>query len=155
MSGRIVIRNRSRYATVEVRDLVKFAVSELDMRGVCINVKNSRGRGAGRGMAYMGVPYVSDAPPSSEYLITLGLAAPENFPKLDQFYAGAVGAGSVSGASRQWPRYDLFDWREALVHLAAHEARHIEQYKNGERRSELVCEHFASYMLRRYRNERP
>lgn len=45
------------------------------------------------------------------------------------------------------------DWREALVLVAAHEAKHIEQYKERKPRSEVACEHFAVYMLGRYRNE--
>lgn len=149
MSRRLVIRNRSRYASDDVRDLIKFAVSEIDMRGVCVNVKNATG--AFRGMAYMGVPSISDAPASAEYLVTVGIGPEDAFPIHDHVCGHAVGHGSASGPSSAWPRCDLNDWREGLVYVAAHEALHIEQYKERLRHSELACERFAVRMLGRYR----
>jgi hypothetical protein len=45
------------------------------------------------------------------------------------------------------------DWREALVAVAAHEARHIQQYQRNKPRSEVDCERFAAKALDRYRAE--
>ena len=45
------------------------------------------------------------------------------------------------------------DWREALVMLAAHEARHIHQFQHNKPRSEVDCERFAAKALERYRRE--
>ena len=46
-----------------------FAVQDVDMRRVCVNVKN----GALGGAAYNGVPEISNAPRSARYLVTLRL----------------------------------------------------------------------------------
>jgi hypothetical protein len=43
------------------------------------------------------------------------------------------------------------DWREWLVSVAAHEARHIWQFQNGKPRSEVECERFAAKALARFR----
>jgi len=139
VAGRFTIRNTSCYEDAEVRALVKFAMSEVDVRGVCVNVKNSQH--PMRGMAYEGVPYISNAPVQAEYLITIGIGSPERFPRVhDRKMRGA-------------PSHELADWREALVAVAAHEAKHIEQFRENKRRSEVACENFEAYMLRRYREE--
>ena len=52
------IRNTSRHPDARVRRLVRFAAAEVDMDGVCVNVKN----GALGGGAYNGVPEISNAP---------------------------------------------------------------------------------------------
>lgn len=46
------------------------------------------------------------------------------------------------------------DWREALVTVAAHEARHIHQYRHKRPLSEVDCERFAAKALERYRQWR-
>ena len=43
------------------------------------------------------------------------------------------------------------DWREALVSVAAHEARHIWQYQHGKTRSEVDAEQRAGVRLGEYR----
>ena len=141
----MILRNRSRYDTAEVRALVRFATADIDMRGVCVNVKNTTA--SYRGMAYQGVPYVSNAPPSAEYLVTIGIGPESKFPKRGVSYGGV----EIPGPRGRWPRYNLNDWREGLVMVAAHEACHIEQFKEGLRRSDLACERFAVRMLERYR----
>lgn len=140
------LRNTSRYSTPEVRELVSFAVSEVDMRRVCVNVKN-RSRAAYAGYAYSDVPSVSNAPRSSEYLVTLGIGPEEKFPTPE--HKRHHGAGPL------FPVRRFGDWREALVFLAAHEAKHIEQYREGLPHSEVSCDAFAIYILNRYRSERP
>jgi hypothetical protein len=131
------IRNTSRYLDEDVCDLVRFATRDVDMRDVCVNVKNSH-RYAYGGYAYLGVPAISNAPSSSEYLITLRLGAPERFPFTPPRRRGV-------------PPLRLACWREALVAVAAHEARHIEQYRQEARRSEVECERFETVMIERFR----
>jgi hypothetical protein len=41
-----------------------------------------------------------------------------------------------------------------LVHLAAHEARHVYQFDHRKRISEVDCERFAVKALKRFRQER-
>jgi hypothetical protein len=145
-----VIQNTSRYPDEEVAELVRFALCEIDTRGVCVNVKNSSG--ARRGRAYSGVPSISNAPRGSKYLITLGVGAPEKFPFEDGSYVRRNGEVMKRRGGR-WPEETLHDWREALVTVAAHEGKHIEQYRAKTSLSEVACHHFAAHVLRRYREQ--
>lgn len=43
------------------------------------------------------------------------------------------------------------NWREALVGVSAHEARHVYQFRTGKRVSEVDCERFALKRLEAYR----
>jgi hypothetical protein len=146
---RLVIQNTSRYPDEEVAELVRFALSEIDARGVCVNVKNSSA--TRRGRAYSRIPSISNAPPDSLYLITVGIGSPERFPFEDGSYTRRNGE-LVKRRGGRWPVETLGDWREALVSVAAHEAKHIEQFRKGTPRSELECHHFAASVLRRYRD---
>lgn len=133
----MVVQNTSRYPTAEVENLVQFATGDLDMRRVCVNVKNSHRYPYG-GYAYLGVPEISNAPASSEYLITLRLGAPERFPFTPQRRRGS-------------PPLRLGCWREALVAVAAHEAWHIRQYRLDLPRSEVACESYEALVIDRFR----
>jgi hypothetical protein len=136
----MVVQNTSRYPTEDVQRLVRFATGDLDMRGVCVNVKNSRRYPYG-GYAYLGVPEISNAPASSEYLITVRLGTPDRFPFTPPRRRGS-------------PSLQLGCWREALVAVAAHEAWHIQQYRQELPRSEVACERFEAVVIGRFR-ERP
>lgn len=52
------------------------------------------------------------------------------------------------------PLITMETWQEAFVSVSAHEAKHIEQYRNKSKRSEIECERWASYMLERYKAKR-
>lgn len=149
MSGTLTIRNTSRYPADEVRQLVRFALQDVDVRGVHVNVKNSSG--PRRGRAYDGVPTISNAPPGAEYLVTIGIGGPEHFPYEDGSWTQRNGT-PIKRRGGRWPEETLEDWREALVSVAAHEGAHVEQFRNGLPRSEVRCHHFAAQMLRRYRD---
>ena len=145
---RLVVQNTSRYPDEDVAELVRFALSEIDARGVCVNVKNSSA--TRRGRAYARIPSISNAPAGSRYLITVGIGAPERFPFEDGSFTRRNGE-LVKRRGGRWPVETLTDWREALVSVAAHEAKHIEQFRKGSPRSELECHHFSAAVLRRYR----
>src|SRR5262245_10427666 len=49
------------------------------------------------------------------------------------------------------PYIRVADWREALVAVAAHEARHLWQERHGKPRSEVDCERHAAARLEEYR----
>ena len=136
----MVLRNTSRYPDDDVRSLVEFATADVDMRRVCVNVKNSR-KSAYAGSAYLGVPEISNAPPDSEYLVTIRLGPPELFPV-------------VPDRRKRAPGIEVSSWQEALVTVAAHEAKHIDQYRRGLPRSEVACERFDAAVLGRYRRMR-
>ena len=138
----MTLRNSSQYDTKEVRALVRFATSEVDMRGVHVNVKGAKV--PFRGMAYEGVPMISNAPAKAEYLVTVGIGAETLFPT----------SGSGETRSARWPKYQMENWREALIVVAAHEAKHIEQFRTGDSCSEIDCERFAVSKLEEFRSLR-
>lgn len=51
----------------------------------------------------------------------------------------------------RWPIVTLDDWREALVHTAAHEIHHLALYWRGAKQSEVACERRAAFVLREWR----
>jgi hypothetical protein len=111
----VLVQNTSRFPTAEVVELVEFATADVDMSCVCVNVKNTRTY-ACAGYAYDGVPEVSNAPPGSVYLVTIRLGPDREFP-------------STMAHRKKSPPVEIACWREALVTVAAHEAKHIEQYR--------------------------
>jgi hypothetical protein len=133
----VLVQNMSSFPTGEVTDLVEFATADVDMRAVCVNVKNTRSY-ACAGSAYDGVPEVSNAPPGSAYLVTIRLGPATEFP-------------STMAHRKRSPPVDVACWREGLVMVAAHEAKHIEQYRRGQPRSEVACERFAAWVLEIFR----
>ncbi len=52
------------------------------------------------------------------------------------------------------PVLAMADWREALVAVASHEARHIWQYQHDAARSEVEAEHYAAGRLELWREWR-
>ena len=143
------IRNTSRYSDARVRELIEFATASVDMSGVCVNVKN----GALGGGAYNGVPEISNAPRKANYLVTLRLGrGNEHWPLGPVNYH--FRAPHETGPRNRFPFFVCRDWREWLVKLAAHEARHIAQFRSGGSTSEIECELFAVAMLERYREAR-
>lgn len=140
------IRNTSRHPDDEVRELVRFATRGVDMARVCVNVKGGHGLSA---RAYDGVPSISNAPRRARYLVTIKIGNGVRYPVGPHDRRGR-GPDEV-GPRNRFPFFTYADWREWLVVAAAHEARHIHQYRYGERRSELDCERFAEKALARYR----
>jgi hypothetical protein len=140
------IRNTSRHPDDEVRELVRFATRGIDMKRVCVNVKGGRGLSA---RAYDGVPSISNAPRRALYLVTIKIGNGVRYP-LGPHNRNGRSPAEV-GPRNQFPFFTYADWREWLVAAAAHEARHIHQYRDGDRRSELDCERFAENALMRYR----
>jgi hypothetical protein len=143
------VRNTSRYPDERVRELVKFATRDVDMDRVCVNVKNG-GLGGG---AYNGVPDISNAPRKAKFLVTLRLGRGD-----EQWPLGPVNyhfrAPGETGPRNRFPFFVCHDWQEWLVKLAAHEARHIAQFRAREVCSELSCERFALGVLEQFRARR-
>jgi hypothetical protein len=140
------IRNTSRYPDERVEELVMFATGDVDMRKVCVNVKNGRLAGG----AYDGIPELSNAPARAKFLITLRLG------RRDQHWPyGPVNyhfrTPEETGPRNRFPFFVYEDWEEWLVKLAAHESKHIEQFRGRLRCSELGCEQHASRVLEEFR----
>jgi len=140
------IRNSSRYPDEDVIPCVEFAVAGVDMRRVCVNVKNG---GLG-GAAYKGVPAISNAPRTARYLVTLRLGRGDERWPLGPVNYHFQPPGET-GPRNRFPFFVCRDWQEWLVKLAAHEAKHIEQFRNEDVCSELSCERFALERLEEFR----
>jgi hypothetical protein len=144
------IRNTSRYPDDQVQELVRFATRDIDMRGVCVNVKN----GDLAGGAYNGIPEISNAPARAKYLITLRLGR-----RNQRWPLGPVNyhfkTPDEVGPRNRFPFYTCNDWCEWLVKLAAHEAKHIEQFRRKLKCSEIACERFALGVLQEFRSRLP
>lgn len=143
------IRNTSRYPDDRVEELVEQATAGVDMRRVCVNVKG----GALGGAAYKGVPEISNAPPRAKYLVTLRLGnGRERWPLGPINYH--FKAPQETGPRNRFPFFVFRDWEEWLVKLAAHEARHIHQFRTRARCSEIECERHALEALDEFRRLR-
>ncbi|HUZ83249.1 MAG TPA: hypothetical protein VMU66_01040 [Gaiellales bacterium] len=102
------------------------------------------------GRAYDGVPPISSAPAGTRHLVTL-IVPPDpaadpvgRYPHLHHYHR----ARSVAPVL-------LEDWRCELVHLVAHEAAHVAQFRAGAPRSEVGCERWAAARLDAWLSERP
>lgn len=142
------LKNTSRYPDDAVLQLVIIALRGINARRLAVNVKNSRR--PYRGRTYATVPSISpvSAEPDIERLVTIGIGAPECFP-LDT----AIGQpGTLHGyGGKRSPIITMNDWREALVAVAAHEARHVWQFEHEAPGSEIDAERFAAARLDEYR----
>lgn len=169
--SRLVIRNTTQYPDDEVARLVRFAMRELHLPSrfsVLIRVSHTRINrrrladpkkyvyGAS-GRAHNYVYRKPDVPDGAAYEVHLRVSRPELFPCdwNDRYADDNVRIG------------ELADWREALVCIAAHEGKHIEQYQLERNRGrttakqrrrvlsgiaeEMRCEAEAKAALARYR----
>ena len=138
------IRNTSRYPDAEIERLILFASDGIDVRKVCVNVRN----GALAGGAYNGVPEISNAPRKADYLITLRLGTGR-----ERWPLGPVNyhfkAPDEVGPRNRFPFFVCNDWREWLVKLAAHEAHHIRQFREKRRCSEIEPRNVPTSLGRR------
>jgi hypothetical protein len=106
-----------------------------------------RPRGHGfSGRAYRGVPRIGRVAPGVAYLVTVLMPSAPDAPTARRYpyrwrYARFRRAEPVM----------LRSWQEDLVHLAAHEARHIHQYRFGLPASELDAERWAAGRLEAWR----
>ena len=119
--------------TATLRRLLKFAAKGIDDTGIQVYVTEIRGVGRVNGMAY-GQSESIDArrrlglscnPTGIRYLITLQFPLyPVNYP------SDTVNSYKLKRLDAKWPNGIPFDgWQDAVVHIAAHEFRHIWQFR--------------------------
>ena len=77
------------------------------------------------------------------------LAATHGSPQLERREIRTHGYGGVTA-----PVVHMSDWREALVAVASHEARHIWQYQHDRPRSEVDAERYSAGRLALWREWR-
>lgn len=171
------LKNTSSYPTDEVRRLVSSGMKGVNTTGLVVHVRGSRSEGHGK--AYRSIPAHSWAAqvPGARFFVELYIGARTRFPVdnlrtkvrwLDEMPAADVlESNDYVGQNRkgQWgvvvarhpyggkrsPLIVTCDWKEMLVALAAHEARHIQQFQRHKRCSEVDAERFAANALERYR----
>ena len=134
------LHNTSRYPTDEVRRLVEFGMRGIRTERLEVHVKNSSDHF--RGMAYHGVPAISTAygKATVDRLVTIGIGAPERFPHVRMT------------RYQRAPVYELFTWQEAVVMVAAHEGRHIQQMQRKRPLSEVDCIRFEAQRVKEFRD---
>lgn len=99
------------------------------------------------GRAYGGVPSVANVANGTKWLVTLTIPTrPQDatFPYVWHYHTRAKTAGEI----------ELQSWQEQLVHLAAHEHRHVVQFARNLPGSEVDAETYAHSVVRRFRQER-
>ena len=164
--------NTSDYNTEEVTRLVKFACEGLNMDGVKVEVKDPRKANKYHGLAHLH---------SMGCRIEIFMHSAHEFP-LDNLHIHQVpykikpgetiwvnGEKKTSGTiykqerrpygTEQSPYISYGDWREFLVAIMSHEARHCYFFKNNRTflskdEEETACEKFSLMRLTYYREER-
>jgi hypothetical protein len=131
----------------ELRSLVLEAFDGVELGGVEVRLERCRGSADSfTGRAYPEPPRRPRPAEGTEYLVRLmvpSLMRNRAYPKTYR-YRGRSTA----------PWITVHDWRERLVALAAHEAYHVVQFRQGLRRSEVVAERWAERVLTSWRASR-
>lgn len=99
------------------------------------------------GSAYPSLPGVARVAPDTRWLVTLVIPTrPQDatYPYTWSYHTRAKTAGDI----------ELHSWQEHLVHLAAHEHRHVVQFARDLPKSEVDAETYAHSVIRRFRQER-
>ena len=129
-----------------MRRLVRFAVAEIDMDRVCVNVKN----GALGGGAYNGIPEISNAPRAADYLVTLRLGnGRERWPLGPVNYH--FKRPDETGPRNRFPFFVCHDWEEWLVKLDRARGQAHRAVPERIACSEISCERFAVAKLEEFR----
>jgi hypothetical protein len=124
----------------EISRVIEDAFRQVDHTGVQLHVeraKNSYESFSGR--AYPEPPRRPKPQPGTQYFVRLKLPSVlrnRGYPRSYR-YTGL----------RTAPWITVRDWRERLFALAAHEAFHIHQFREGLRRSEVAAERWALQRL--------
>lgn len=128
----------------ELRDLIAFGFRNVDTEDVEVRVSPARRSHLSfTGRAYPEPPRRPRPHPATRYLVTLALPRTirnRAYPKTYRY-----------PRMKTAPEITVGDWRERLVALAAHEACHVRQFREGLRRSEVEAERWALEVLRRWR----
>ena len=101
------------------------------------------------GYAYYELPDRARVAKTTKYLVTLRLPTRLEalaYPVTLQYHRG----GAVM---RTAPEIELHNWREEVVHLVAHEAYHVKQFRLGMRKSEVAAERWALRAVERLRRD--
>ena len=133
---RIVVNEAIAADVEELRFLIHEAFEGIDASGVELRIELARNpRESFTGRAYPEPPRRPKPLPGTLFMVRLrlpGALRNRGYPRAYR-YTGLVTA----------PWITVRDWRERLVALAAHEAFHVHQFREGLRRSEVAAEKWA------------
>jgi hypothetical protein len=133
---RIVVSEAIAADVEELRLLIHEAFAGIDVSGVELRIEPARNsRESFTGRAYPEPPRRPKPAPGTLFFVRLrlpGALRNRGYPRAYR-YTGLVTA----------PWITVQDWRERLVALAAHEAFHVYQFREGLRRSEVAAERWA------------
>ena len=99
------------------------------------------------GCAYEELPTVARVAPSIRYLVTLKL--PVALDSLTYPFTLKYRRGGKE--MKTAPAIEVRNWPEEFVHLVAHEAAHVDQFRRGLAKSEVAAERWALKVLDQYR----
>ncbi|MDP8955350.1 MAG: hypothetical protein M3N24_00080 [Actinomycetota bacterium] len=140
---RIVVSQAISADQDELRLLIQEAFVGIDASGVELRIERARNpRESFTGRAYPEPPRRPKPLPGTMFLVRLrlpGALRNRGYPRAYR-YTGLVTA----------PWITVRGWRERLVALAAHEAFHVHQFREGLRRSEVAAERWALKKLREW-----
>jgi hypothetical protein len=175
------LHNTSRYPDADVALLVAFAMQEIDHSRLAVHVRNSSRAYRGRAYEGVPQLSKRARDPDIDRLVTIGIGVPSHFPcdnvqtrvrwvplgrdELDDTASVLRRRRDRRGRVRierqvveqhgyggkRSPILVFHNWREALVSVAAHEARHIWQYQVDAPRSEVDAEQRAAERLELFR----
>ena len=100
--------------------------------------------------AYYSLPPMVRVKAGTRYLVTMRL--PQRLEALS--YPQELQYRRSGKPMPTAPVVQVHDWLEELVHLAAHEARHVAQFRLGLTKSEVDAERWAAATVDRYRSLR-
>lgn len=133
------IINQSEYDTKEIKALVRFGTKRLRKQLTKIAYKQLVVTVKDHSRCYSGRAYGGWG-----YRILIRIGDSTHYPLESAGYGWKY---------KTAPKYSMETWQEAVVAVAAHEARHIYQYEKKKRHSEIDCERYALKTLERYRSK--
>lgn len=142
MSQRNIIRNRSPHPDAEVGALIRRTLRDLEVTGLCITVRGTKKRHCSG--SYRPIWFPGRGEDREQIFISLSNIWPSTYNPYNR----------KDGVEP----FELRDWREGLVAIAAHEAMHHRQtlrHDYGARRRgkyvERECDYAALRAVQRYR----
>ncbi len=137
---RIVVDPEIRTEHAELRGLVMDGFEGVDRSGVVVLVERARRRqDAFTGRAYGQPPPSLRRAPDTLFVVRLripGTLRNRGYPMTHRY-----------PRRKTAPWITVGNWRERFVSLAAHEACHVRQFREGTRRSEVEAERWALTVL--------
>ena len=125
---------RRHYDEHVVRSLLTLGFAGTGDAGVEVHITTTSDNQM-RGHAYDGVPSIANVASTTRYLITIGI--PRRPDETDYPFSWSYPDLKTA------PNVMFTSWQHQFVHVVAHEAAHIRQYRMGMSRSEIKAEKWA------------